>query len=541
MQQAWRSRGIKGFAAALSATLLAVISGTGASAVEALEEGSVSPENIKPAQKGSITIFKHVNQTETAVVGDPTNNTTDPIPSAPVAGVEFKAFPIDGMNLTGKGANENWKTLQTLDVSKACNSIKADGSGTPTLDSYGFGTPVVFDPTGADGKTSKDPLAQGAYVICETKAPADVVTKAAPILITIPYPDTQREGKTNDWIYDVTLFPKNDRTKINKTIEEQKKHGYGIGSEVHYPVDTVVPTLPEGNHFDYFIIEDPMDSRFAADSLKVVSVKIGETVLEKDTDYEVTVDGQKIQMGLTAAGLAKAEAAQGQKLEVIFAGKIVSVGDGTVPNKANLWVKSSPQDTPPSTPPTTPPPNVPPIPSVEVKDYWGDLKLLKYDGGKGNTAVLEGAVFEVYEAATPYPEDGGECTAEVAQGAKAIEIDGETQFTSDANGVVNIGGLFISDSIRDPQDRQDRCYVVKEVTAPDGYLIKGEGFTPVKVKVGETEEGTYDVQIANEKPVIPGLPLTGSNAQVLLQIVGVLLVVGGVLVYAVRRYREQNA
>lgn len=323
---------------------------------------------------------------------------------------------------------------------------------------------------------------------------------------------------------------------------------------MRYPVDTVIPKLPEGNHFDYFIIGDPMDNRFDSASLKVVSVKIGDTTLTADTDYTVATqeergeNGQPVQggrteilMSLTAEGLKKAEAAPGQKLEVVFSGKIISVGDGTVPNKAHLYVKSSPLPEVPPTPPTTPPPGIPPLPSLEVKDYWGDLKLRKYDGGKTTAAVLAGAVFEVYEAATPYPNEGAECTPEIAESAKPISVDGRTQFTSDADGLVYIDGLFISDSVREPQNRLDRCYVVKEVTAPDGYMIKGEGLTPVRVNAGMTAEDTYDVDIANEKPVIPGLPLTGSNAQVLLQVAGVLLVIGGVSVYAARRNRARNA
>ncbi|MBD3689412.1 SpaH/EbpB family LPXTG-anchored major pilin [Nanchangia anserum] len=546
MAPTWMTRAKKAASLAVASALV-----LGAGAAGAYAADGLGPGNIDPDHKGSITLFKHENQTSaTPTVGDPTSS-TDSLAgkSNTVKGAEFIAFPFTNLNLTGEGANANWTKLDNLtqaDLNNSCAAITEEGTGSPTLEGFTFGAGQKFAPTDAEGKTKLENLAVGAYLICEYKAPEGVTRTAAPILVTIPYPDNERQGATNKWIYDVTMYPKNTVSKLDKTIEDQNLHGLGIGSEVHYPVTATIPGIPATDHFNEFIIEDPMDDRFDPASLGVESVKLNGTAMDSG-DWRYAVQGNTVWFSLTQAGLIKAKNNPGAALEVVFKGKLARLGtDGTIPNKAKLYFSHKPQDNPPPTPPTpptTPPPGVPPIPSIEVQDKWGDFVLRKHDGNDPKQA-LAGATFQVYEAANPYAETCGTEIAKDDQGNDKLVTFPQNSgtvnsFTTGADGVVKIPGLFISDSIRAPQNAEKRCYVLKETKAPDGYVQLKDPIA-IEVKAGTTTAGTYDTEIANEKPVIPGLPLTGSETQMILQIAGAMLVAGGLAVYGARRMRSRD-
>lgn len=83
-----------------------------------------------------------------------------------------------------------------------------------------------------------------------------------------------------------------------------------------------------------------------------------------------------------------------------------------------------------------------------------------------------------------------------------------------------------------------RCYVVKEVGAPAGYVTPAspDDLTAVKVQVGKTDG--FDVEIENTPRDWPALPLTGAQGQLLMMIGGVALVLVGGGLYLVRRKRQ---
>ena len=523
--------------------------------------------DIVAAKQGSITLYKHLYQTASPERSGTVADQADALNgvSEGVKDVVFKAFKFQNVALTGAGANDNWKKLSQLTnetLKGACAGVTVS-EGNPTLDSFTFEQGVAFPATNPEGKTTLASLALGAYLICEVKAPEDIVSKADPFMVTIPYPGEVNGAK--QWVYDVTAYPKNSRSTLTKTIEQQKAHGFGMGSEVHFPITASVPSIPADNEFDYFIIKDPMDDRFGADSLDVASVKLDNVEMTKGDDYTVNVvktgenlggdagnaDHNTVFVSLTQAGLKKLKAAAGKELVVTVKGTITSIGNGTVPNKAYLYQKWSPNGgktpPPPTTPPTPPgefPP--PPVETPEVKDYWGNARIHKYDGDKTDDPKvgLQGAQFQVFEAKDPYPVNGT-CSTEKAEGAQAIRVNGEDTFTSDASGVVNIAGLFVSDDQNNPgKDSTFRCYVLQEIVAPDGYVLPtgDRALTALKITTGETAERTYDAEVANNKPIIPGLPLTGASGQIILTISGiVLLALAGAGFFLYRRNRYAQA
>ena len=180
------------------------------------------------------------------------------------------------------------------------------------------------------------------------------------------------------------------------------------------------------------------------------------------------------------------------------------------------------------------PPNPPETP--EVVTHWGDVKVLKVDANKTDKG-LQGATFEVYEAQDPYAAD---CSSAQRTGA-AIQVGGQTTFTSDSNGVVSIAGLFVSDSKNAPIDATQRCYVLVETGAPAGFVLPANVETPLTVKTGTTDISVaYDARITNSKQRVPGLPLTGAAGQVLMVVCGsaLLLIAGGTALAARSRRRS---
>ena len=59
--------------------------------------------------------------------------------------------------------------------------------------------------TDANGKTGAENLAQGLYLVIETRVPENVVNTTAPFLVSLPM--TTIDG--DEWNYDVTVYPKN--------------------------------------------------------------------------------------------------------------------------------------------------------------------------------------------------------------------------------------------------------------------------------------------------------------------------------------------
>jgi len=68
-----------------------------------------------------------------------------------------------------------------------------------------------------------------AYLVCETTTPGNIVQKAKPFVVTVPHPNTAA-GADGQWIYDVHVYPKNEAISVEKSIQEQKLNGYGVGS-----------------------------------------------------------------------------------------------------------------------------------------------------------------------------------------------------------------------------------------------------------------------------------------------------------------------
>lgn len=114
-------------------------------------------------------------------------------------GVDAALPTVENFELTGKGAGAELKI-------KATNQV-VDGKISGTTDADGV---IFFDNT---------QVSQGLYYVSETDAPANVTTKTAPFLVSLPMTNVAGD----DWIYDVHVFPKNQTTYGGVTLVKQGK------------------------------------------------------------------------------------------------------------------------------------------------------------------------------------------------------------------------------------------------------------------------------------------------------------------------------
>ena len=492
--------------------------------------------NIKTEVKGSLAIHKHLTGGGKDI-GTPTGTAQNADDKGPaVEGVVFTAYPITDINLKDPAG---WDTISNLARAGVPDSACTNPAA-PTLGSHTFGNGLVSPATDGEGLATITDMPVQAYLVCETTTPGNIVQKAKPFVVTVPHPNTAA-GADGQWIYDVHVYPKNEAISVEKSIQEQKLNGYGVGSLIKFPVSSTAPTLDAKSFYKYFQLRDTLDDRLTA--VTATEVSLEGTTLDP-TDYKVDTKGQTVTVTFTAEGLKKIKAAPGKKVSAVFQGKVTEARNGAITNRAQVISDTVYAEQPPT--PEEPPanPENPPT-SNEVTSRWGDLLIKKVDNHQQgqDKAGLQGAQFQLYKAKNAY---AGTCTKD--KEGDPIAINGETTLTTDAQGAINVKGLFISDSIdganRDNQkDATARCYVLVETKAPAGYVLPaGDGaVTPVKIEVGAVT--TDNVTIENTKQSVPGLPLTGANGMLILTASGaslLMIAVGSVLV-ARYRERKQNA
>ena len=484
---------------------------------------------------GSIVVHKHLKNA-TGTMGK-VDGTADSGGDG-VDGVTFKAYKVSGLDLSKP---TDWDKLAAL-----ADNIPSNACADPAHPTLGNNAPAVEAAASAEGTTAGGGtttlagLSVAAYLVCETEAPADIVEKAKPFVVTIPFPNTTNGGE-GKWLYDVHAYPKNQKIEIDKTISDQTVNGVGLGSRVTFPVSTTIPSLDADTNFTYFYLRDQLDSRLTDG--KVDKVTLGADTLAENTDYVQSNTGGLVVVSFTRAGLAKLKANPNKKVEAIFSGTVSAIGDGTIKNKANLVQDTHYGAIPPNEPPSTPPtePNNPPT-SPEVSTDWGNAQLLKFDANSGAAKTgIKGAKFKVYNATEPYAAD---CSAATKAG-DAITVNNKTEFVSDDAGLVAIDGLYVGDSVgsagQGSQGATKRCYVVEEVEAPAGYVLPQKTTTGISVSKGTLAAATYSAEIANNKQPVPQLPLTGANGQLLMTIGGIslgLIAVGSTMVIRSRKRSE---
>ncbi|WP_291278205.1 SpaH/EbpB family LPXTG-anchored major pilin [Galactobacter sp.] len=448
------------------AVVLGALALTATGAAGAANAADVSAGNIDPDQATTLTIHKHSGTQGKAGDGTP-QNITNPA----LAGVTFSIQKVESKN----GAAIDLDTAAGWDL---ISGVKAEDV-TASPSAYKLGT-AVTDETDSNGEISKT-LDHGLYLVTETDAPANVVSKAAPFLVTLPL--SQNNGS---WLYDVHVYPKNQlQDKPEKTVSEPTAPV--LGSDVTWDITAKVPALNKEDTLSSFAVTDTLDPRLQYKSVAVESKTEG-------TDYTVTVDGQKVTVTFDASKLSVGD------VKIKLTTTVKTLGTGVIENTATQFVNDPKQDHGTET-------NTP-------KTKWGDLEITKIAKGD-ESKTLAGAEFEVYSD---------------AEGKNKVGT-----ITTGSNGKASISLYVGKDSEPDNRD-----YWIKETKAPAGYVLDGT-IKKVTVKVGETASTKYSIE--NTQQDHPELPLTGANGQMLAIIAGsalVLLAAGSALVVNRRRHAAQR-
>src|SRR3954447_22557846 len=142
--------------------------------------------SIDTAKQGSIIIHKHENP------GSGPQNPSDtgtPVSGKAIEDVEFTYCPITDINLLD-GTNAGWDAVNGITPKNQQDAIDAivGGNNAPPLGSHQLGSCVKMAKTNAAGMSAAPNLPLGAYFVFESAAPANVVTKATPFIVTLPTP-----------------------------------------------------------------------------------------------------------------------------------------------------------------------------------------------------------------------------------------------------------------------------------------------------------------------------------------------------------------
>ncbi len=255
-------------------------------------------------------------------------------------GISTASTTIDG--------HAYYTTESLSDSLKAMNLKAGTVPGEVQLNNYVRNNPSAKKTavTDSEGKTSLTGLDQGLYLVSEidysayvaqagrdTDVNTDPGTKevvynpTSPFLVSLPMTDQSSEAASK-WLYDVTVYPKNQTATIPKFIVEEgsttlvQSDDREIGEPFEQVLTPSAPVVVEGNKYEKYVVTDTMVKGLAF--VKVNEVKLGAKVVNpKDrndftsfetltagTDYRVNgkAGDRTFQVEFLAAGLEKLNA-----------------------------------------------------------------------------------------------------------------------------------------------------------------------------------------------------------------------------------------
>ncbi|MDO5503273.1 MAG: SpaH/EbpB family LPXTG-anchored major pilin [Actinomycetia bacterium] len=199
-----------------------------------LPGGAAASETAIPSDAdGSLTIHKLLgpvlDRNAFPATGAPIEL---PATAEPVPGVEFTVTRVDGVDLTTQaGLDAAQEYLGDIAAARA-----------------NLGEQVATGRTAADGTLRVPDLATGLYLVHESGAFAEDGTEnprlvgGPDFLVTVP----TQHPVTNEWIYDVHVYPKNSSVDIVKTVADGNPGSEGqdaptAGHRLTYTLTTDIP------------------------------------------------------------------------------------------------------------------------------------------------------------------------------------------------------------------------------------------------------------------------------------------------------------
>lgn len=474
-----RTRGRRAALAATTALALLGVAG-----VPALAAGAT----IDPSATATLTVHKFAEPV--VATGLPHDGTE--LPSAalgelsPLAGVEMSVQKVPDVDLT---TNDGWQLAGEMDLEDAQDAVEGVTADTRT--------------TGADGRAVFSGLPLGLYLVTETGTPAGA-GPAAPFLVTLPLSHpTERDS----WLYDVHVYPKNPVSHASIALDDSG--AVVVGDEVTW---TVTGDIPNGGRTDAYHVSDPLPNELTHVGTSVALSDGTPVVL--DEHYTLTHEPltNTVHVRFLPAGLDLLAANTTLQVVTKFTTRVETAG--TLSNFAAFYPNQLAID------------EVNPFETGSLETRFGNVTVQKVDE---DGDALAGATFQMYRT-----------LADAKAGTNAVVVDGDSSWTSDADGLLTIPGLRNSNHENGsliPAPEAWRHYWLAEVQAPTGYALLAH---PVQFDV-LANDTTVDVTVENV-PTNAGftLPLTGANGTALIVLAGSLLL-GGAILLAVRSRAQKDA
>ena len=295
----------------------------------------------------------------------------------------------------------------------------------------------------------------------------------------------------------------------------QSSNSYGVGDTARFQIGATIPNYPADATSVTFSVTDQPDAGLAVD-LNSFVVTDDHGTLNKGTDYTVKDNDDHNDHTYTVHFTHNYIVAHpGQTVSITYGAKVTAVNmeTGKVGNKAFATFSPNPYSQG----------NV----NTEPKDPWAQTYGFSFRKLGDKDAALPGAEFTVTDAA------GKPVTYVDASGA--AHTDGVV--ASDSNGYVYVNGLKAG------------TYKVSETKVPSGYQKIADFTVELSADSAKSDtlatdgvtETNFNVSTPDKVDPKQGvLPTTGGAGTIALTAGGVLLVVGGGIVVARFRNREQD-
>lgn len=196
-------------------------------------EYTATPSSINVEQKGKITIYKYIYngikpEEDRKGTGEATDKNKVPTGegnenATPLQYVEFTAYQVmDAATLVKYYDSMQNAKMPTVNIDDYVqkNAI-IEEKVTETQDGKIVGHVAE---TGPDGKAEISDLKVGLYAVVETKHPAGVTKPTAAFLVSIPMTKqstTTEASQKSEWMYDVTVYPKNTTAAAPITLQKK--------------------------------------------------------------------------------------------------------------------------------------------------------------------------------------------------------------------------------------------------------------------------------------------------------------------------------
>ena len=199
---------------------------------------SATLSSIDTTKTGSITIYKYTyNGTESAENRKGTGEATDvdKVPSTgedkatPLSGVTFTAYQVmTAEQLINYYDSVQNNTVDTVKISDYVTNNQIIKSKVVEKDTDGNIVSHSKETTDPNGEAVIDNLKVGLYAVVETKHPAGVTVVTPAFLVSIPMTKqstTTKDSQKSEWMYNVTVYPKNQTAAAPITLQKQGKTG----------------------------------------------------------------------------------------------------------------------------------------------------------------------------------------------------------------------------------------------------------------------------------------------------------------------------